>query len=115
MKNTAGKDDRQRKLSGSSVLSSSSFKRIREESNTCHFLQKSLLGGILIFEISLHEPFFQAKLYALESARLQAKASSGMISQVFIFIKNLVSLINHNLKFSSSPSVFSTKVTKSKS
>jgi hypothetical protein len=69
-------------LSGSSVLSTSSLKHIKEENSSCHYLQKSLLGGILIFEISLHEPFLQAKLYALESCRLQEKVSSGMVSQV---------------------------------
>ncbi|XP_065351660.1 KICSTOR complex protein SZT2-like isoform X3 [Cloeon dipterum] len=66
------KDERQRKLSGSSVLSSSSFKRQREDNTICHFLQKCHLGGILIFVISLHEPFIQVKLYAIENARLQA-------------------------------------------
>ncbi|XP_059469171.1 KICSTOR complex protein SZT2-like [Neocloeon triangulifer] len=78
MKNIS-KDERQRKLSGSSIMSTSSFKRVREDNTTRHFLQKSLLGGILIFEISLNEPFIQAKLYALECSRLQAK-SSGLIS-----------------------------------
>nr|XP_018915153.1 PREDICTED: protein SZT2-like [Bemisia tabaci] len=46
------------------------------------YLQKSSLGGILLFELLFHEPFFYAKLYALECTRLQqAKSLSPLISQ----------------------------------
>ncbi|XP_049806805.1 KICSTOR complex protein SZT2-like [Schistocerca nitens] len=45
------------------------------------YLQKSLLGGILLFEISFCEPFLLAKLHALECSRLQSKTSSALISQ----------------------------------
>jgi hypothetical protein len=54
----------------------------RRKENIVCYLQKSLLGGILLFEILLCEPFFHAKLHALECARLQSKSSSGLISQV---------------------------------
>lgn len=50
------------------------------ESNVC-YLQKSILGGILLFEISMCEPFFVAKLHALECSRLQSKTSSALVSQ----------------------------------
>ena len=33
------------------------------------YLQKSLRGGLLIFEIGFHEPFFYTKLHALEAQR----------------------------------------------
>ena len=39
------------------------------------YLQKSLLGGILIFEMGVSEPFFYAKLHALEAQRLQPRTS----------------------------------------
>ncbi|XP_039298117.1 KICSTOR complex protein SZT2 [Nilaparvata lugens] len=46
--------------------------------NSC-FLQKSLLGGILLFELFLSEPFFHTKLHALECSRLQS--STPLLSQ----------------------------------
>ncbi|RZF32788.1 hypothetical protein LSTR_LSTR011434 [Laodelphax striatellus] len=46
--------------------------------NSC-FLQKSLLGGILLFELFLSEPFFHTKLHALECSRLQT--STPLLSQ----------------------------------
>ncbi|XP_054280353.1 KICSTOR complex protein SZT2-like isoform X2 [Macrosteles quadrilineatus] len=58
-----------------------SAKTIRKEANPACYLQKSLLGGILLFELSMSEPFFYAKLHALECSRLEGKASSGLISQ----------------------------------
>jgi hypothetical protein len=61
--------------------SSSRRKQPDKENNVC-YLQKSLLGGILLFEILLCEPFFHAKLHALERSRLQSKSSSNVLSQV---------------------------------
>ncbi|KAF4533500.1 hypothetical protein B566_EDAN000985 [Ephemera danica] len=75
------KEDRQRKLSGPAALGISSSQVRRPKEENTHFMQKSLLGGILIFEVLLNEPFFQAKLHALECSRLQSKTSSGLISQ----------------------------------
>jgi hypothetical protein len=76
------KDDRQRKLSGPAALVTQTSQPRRPKEESGHFLQKSLLGGILIFEVMLNEPFFQAKLHALECSRLQSKTTSGPISQV---------------------------------
>ncbi|KAG8256868.1 hypothetical protein J6590_061151 [Homalodisca vitripennis] len=52
-----------------------------KEGRTVCYLQKSLLGGILLFELYMCEPFFYTKLHALECSRLEGKASSGLISQ----------------------------------
>lgn len=46
-------------------------------------MQKYLLGGVLLYELFFSEPFFNAKLYALEYDRLNTKSSS-LISQVRI-------------------------------
>ncbi|XP_063220375.1 KICSTOR complex protein SZT2-like isoform X2 [Bacillus rossius redtenbacheri] len=51
-----------------------------KENNVC-YLQKSLLGGKLLFEIFLCEPFFHARLHALECSRLQTKSSNSLVSQ----------------------------------
>jgi hypothetical protein len=61
--------------------SSSRRKQPDKDNNVC-YLQKSLLGGILLFEILLCEPFFHSKLHALERSRLQSKSSSNVLSQV---------------------------------
>ncbi|XP_052124949.1 KICSTOR complex protein SZT2 isoform X2 [Frankliniella occidentalis] len=45
-----------------------------------HFLQKSLLGGVLMVELLLAEPFFHSRLHALECSRMQTK-SPAFISQ----------------------------------
>lgn len=45
-----------------------------------HFLQKSLLGGVLMVELVLAEPFFHSRLHALECSRMQTK-SPAFISQ----------------------------------
>ncbi|XP_075219216.1 KICSTOR complex protein SZT2-like isoform X2 [Lycorma delicatula] len=57
------------------------LKEINEENANCCYLQKSLLGGILLFELFLSEPFFHAKLHALECSRLQGKSSALRTSQ----------------------------------
>lgn len=47
-----------------------------------YYLKKSMLGGILLFEIHLSQPFFIVKLHIIECNRLQTKTSSGMVNQV---------------------------------
>ena len=67
--------------SGSSSYGYASFgnyvRRTREESGekTVHYLHKSLPGGILLFEVGMADPFFYAKLYALEATMIQKKKS----------------------------------------
>jgi hypothetical protein len=41
-----------------------------------------MLGGVLLFEIYLSQPFFIVKLHIIECNRLQTKTSSGMMNQV---------------------------------
>lgn len=45
-----------------------------------------MLGGILLFEIHLSEPFFVVKLRVIECSRLQAKSSSALVNQVTFFL-----------------------------
>lgn len=47
-----------------------------------YYLKKSMLGGILLFEVHLSQPFFIVKLHIIECNRLQTKTSSGMMNQV---------------------------------
>ncbi|XP_066906429.1 KICSTOR complex protein SZT2 isoform X3 [Halyomorpha halys] len=55
-----------------------------------HFLQRSLLGGILMFELALCEPFFHVKLHALECSRIQGKSTPSLITQiVFNFLEEI--------------------------
>jgi hypothetical protein len=83
--------DRTRHFSGTSIISSGSsqsggstaglasfsnfVRRVREDSGgeKIHYLQKSLPGGIILFEVGLCEPFFYAKIHALEVTRIQPK------------------------------------------
>ncbi|GJQ67112.1 hypothetical protein Trydic_g21981 [Trypoxylus dichotomus] len=48
---------------------------------TIHFMQKALLGGILIFTIELREPFLITKLHAIEYNRLHANNTRSAINQ----------------------------------
>ena len=48
------------------------------------YLQKSLLGGILIFEIFISEPFFYTKLHALEASRIQQKMIQSVTGKNFV-------------------------------
>lgn len=41
-----------------------------------------MLGGVLLFEIHLSQPFFIVKLHIIECSRLQTKASSALVNQV---------------------------------
>lgn len=54
------------------------------ESQNIVYMQKFLLGGVLLYELHFCEPFFNAKLYALEYTRLNTK-SNVLVSQVTIF------------------------------
>ncbi|XP_014246112.1 KICSTOR complex protein SZT2-like isoform X2 [Cimex lectularius] len=54
-----------------------------DESTKC-YLQKSLLGGIIMLEISLLEPFFQVKLHAIEYSRLQPKPTTSWLPQILL-------------------------------
>ncbi|XP_063994970.1 KICSTOR complex protein SZT2-like [Diachasmimorpha longicaudata] len=45
------------------------------------YLKKSMLGGILVFEIHLSEPFFIVKLHIIECNRLQTKSNTGSVNQ----------------------------------
>ena len=51
--------------------------------NKTMYLQKSLLGGILIFEIGVSEPFFYTKLHALEASRIQLKTNQQLTGKNF--------------------------------
>ncbi|KRT81662.1 hypothetical protein AMK59_5321, partial [Oryctes borbonicus] len=48
---------------------------------TIHFMQKALLGGILIFTIELREPFLITKLHAIEYNRLHGNNTRAAINQ----------------------------------
>ena len=41
-----------------------------------------MLGGVLLFEIHLSQPFFIVKLHIIECSRLQTKTSSALVNQV---------------------------------
>ncbi|XP_034939533.1 KICSTOR complex protein SZT2-like [Chelonus insularis] len=46
-----------------------------DQSQKICYLKKSMLGGILLFELKFVEPFFTAKLHVIECNRLQSKSS----------------------------------------
>lgn len=48
------------------------------------YLQKSMLGGILLFEIFLREPYFIANVRVIECSRLQTKSSSALVNQFML-------------------------------
>lgn len=58
------------------------FYRDEEHVQQSYYLKKSMLGGILLFEVHLAQPFFIVKLHIIECNRLQTKTSSGMMNQV---------------------------------
>lgn len=47
-----------------------------------YYLKKSMLGGVLLFEIHMSQPFFIVKLHIIECSRLQTKTSSALVNQV---------------------------------
>lgn len=94
--------ERMRHTSGTSLLSSGSSqsgnsmgvtfnnvsRRVREDSggeDKVFYLQKSLPGGIILFEVGLNEPFFYAKIHTLEATRIQSRRSRKALAyQVWI-------------------------------
>lgn len=60
------------------------IKIIESPYNTVVFIQKTILGGILIFTIQLNAPFFITKLHVVECNRLQSTNSRASINQVTV-------------------------------
>ncbi|KAK5639276.1 hypothetical protein RI129_011768 [Pyrocoelia pectoralis] len=50
------------------------------------YVQKAMLGGILIFSIHLKEPFLITKLHAIECSRLHSNISRTSINQLLSFL-----------------------------
>ncbi|XP_066247487.1 KICSTOR complex protein SZT2-like [Euwallacea similis] len=48
--------------------------------NSVFYIQRTILGGILIFTVSFEEPFFVAKLHAIECSRLQNVTSRASVN-----------------------------------
>ncbi|XP_050313415.1 KICSTOR complex protein SZT2-like [Anthonomus grandis grandis] len=48
--------------------------------NSTFYIQRTILGGILIFTVSFEEPFFVTKLYAIECSRLQNITSRASVN-----------------------------------
>ncbi|KAJ8681967.1 hypothetical protein QAD02_017759 [Eretmocerus hayati] len=61
------------------------------------YLKKTMLGGILLFEIQLTEPFFVVKLRAIECSRLQAKSSSALVNQFVLSFVDACDKIKINM------------------
>ncbi|XP_076659931.1 KICSTOR complex protein SZT2 isoform X2 [Halictus rubicundus] len=49
-----------------------------------YYLKKSMLGGVLLFEIYLSQPFFIVKLHIIECNRLQTKTTSALVNQFLL-------------------------------
>ncbi|XP_043281050.1 KICSTOR complex protein SZT2-like isoform X2 [Venturia canescens] len=62
-----------------------------------YYLKKSMLGGVLLFEIHLAEPFFIAKLRIVECSRLQTKASSALVNQFMLSFVDACDKIKVNM------------------
>ncbi|KAL1492858.1 hypothetical protein ABEB36_011037 [Hypothenemus hampei] len=48
--------------------------------NSVFYIQRTILGGILIFTVSFEEPFFATKLHAIECSRLQNITSRASVN-----------------------------------
>ncbi|CAL7950911.1 unnamed protein product [Xylocopa violacea] len=72
----------------------SSEGQIQQES---YYLKKSMLGGVLLFEIHLSQPFFIAKLHIIECSRLQTKASSAQMNQFMLSFLDACDKIKINM------------------
>ncbi|KAK0161678.1 hypothetical protein PV327_008097 [Microctonus hyperodae] len=55
-----------------------------EQSQPLCYLKKSMLGGILLFELHMVQPFFTAKLRVIECNRLQTKSSTALVNQFML-------------------------------
>ena len=73
------------KTSQESLLHPVTKMRRRNKTGFSHvrYLQKSLLGGLLICEIGVCEPFFYTKLHALEASRIHLKGSLAPPGKTF--------------------------------
>nr|XP_033323081.1 KICSTOR complex protein SZT2-like isoform X1 [Megalopta genalis] len=49
-----------------------------------YYLKKSMLGGVLLFEIYFSQPFFIVKLHIIECNRLQTKTTSALVNQFLL-------------------------------
>lgn len=54
--------------------------------NSVFYIQKTILGGILIFTVEFNEPFFITKLHAIECNRLQNISSRASINRVSLIV-----------------------------
>ncbi|KAK2589304.1 hypothetical protein KPH14_007855 [Odynerus spinipes] len=62
-----------------------------------HYLKKSMLGGVLLFEIHLAQPFFIAKLRVIECNRLPTKTNSAMVNQFLLSFVDACDKIKINM------------------
>ncbi|XP_031836676.1 KICSTOR complex protein SZT2 isoform X3 [Nomia melanderi] len=62
-----------------------------------HYLKKSTLGGVLLFEIYLSQPFFIVKLHIIECNRLQTKTSSALVNQFLLSFVDACDKIKTNM------------------
>ncbi|KAI4483415.1 hypothetical protein M0802_013415, partial [Mischocyttarus mexicanus] len=62
-----------------------------------HYLKKSMLGGVLLFEIHLSQPFFIAKLRVIEFNRLSTKTNSAMVNQFVLSFVDACDKIKINM------------------
>lgn len=71
--------------------------------NSLFYIQRTILGGILIFTVSFEEPFFVCKLYGIECERLQIVTSrasvNGVTNSFFVRKKNLMMVLQFTLSF----------------
>ncbi|XP_023246457.1 KICSTOR complex protein SZT2 [Copidosoma floridanum] len=65
--------------------------------NQIFYLIKTMLGGILMFEIHLAEPFLIVKLRAIECSRLQAKSNSALVNQFMLSFVDACDKIKINM------------------
>jgi len=79
---TAEAQQRVRKMTGSGGIAPPAASKSRARPQVV-YLQKSLLGGILIFEIGVSEPFFYCKLHAIEAQRLQPRSRQNLPNKNF--------------------------------
>ncbi|XP_076247853.1 KICSTOR complex protein SZT2 [Calliopsis andreniformis] len=61
------------------------------------YLKKSMLGGVLLFEIYLSQPFFIVKLRIIECSRLQTKTTSAFVNQFMLSFVDACDKIKINM------------------
>ncbi|XP_026671200.1 KICSTOR complex protein SZT2-like [Ceratina calcarata] len=62
-----------------------------------YYLKKLMLGGVLLFEIQLSEPFFIVKLNIIECSRLQTKTTSASVNQFMLSFVDACDKIKINM------------------